>query len=745
MSKLNATVETIPQTTNKIGCLVSQLPEIYQPIYLHPELSEVVSRTCEDRLIYLTAVHNGLRNKLGRPVRVLDLGCAQGFFSLNLAALGAKVHGVDYLDKNVAVCQALADEFPGLQASFETGSIEAAIDRIRSDQFDLVLGLSVFHHLIHEHGLDFVHQLLNRLSQVTTVGLFEIALKNEPLYWGPSQPDDPRQILKHYSFVHELGRHNTHLSTIVRPLYFASNRFWYLSEQFGSFDAYKSDSHAYAKGVHQGTRRYYFGEDRVVKVYRLDVPALQEPNFQEHQKEIIFLSNPPAGFSVPKLILHGDSSGELWLVREQIEGRVLSEYFELGLPYNHELIIDDVLRQLVTLEKAGLYHEDVRCWNILIGTENQGILLDYGAISTSRKDCVWPYDLIMSFVIFVREVVSRKTYTPNPIRRPWLDIGVLPVKYRNAFLTLFSKPKEQRSFTVLQQCIASEVDIGCLDGEHLYKGVFELLSAIENSSLIYEDAITHYRSLIANEQAHSQWLKSEWNSVSRQIENLTNAVAVVGLQAQQAEDLAEQLESKLIESRFHSVRVETELAESRVHAAQVESTLAESRSHSQWLENERYATKAKVEELKQCAECLDRELNSISGSRSWRYTRLLRETGQILRRWRAAVRSVPCAIKQGIKSLIKPVLAHGLRFVMARPVLKAKALNRLRKYPVLEARLRHFAVARRLVTGFDSYSPPVSGINSPVDTVEISHLTPRARQIYNDLKTAIEQRKKGQL
>ena len=88
--------------------LVSDLPEIYQAIFGHPDISQETSRACIDRLDKIAEVHDALSTRLGRPLRILDMGCAQGFFSLSLAARGAEVHGVDFLDTNILVCQALA-------------------------------------------------------------------------------------------------------------------------------------------------------------------------------------------------------------------------------------------------------------------------------------------------------------------------------------------------------------------------------------------------------------------------------------------------------------------------------------------------------------------------------------------------------------------------------------------------------------------------------------------------------------
>ena len=145
-----------------IVSLVNDLPECYQPIFGHPELSSQVSRASEDRLSSIIETYDRLSNVTETPLKVLDLGCAQGFFSLNLAARGADVTGIDFLDKNVAVCNALALENPDFKATFQHGQVEAIIESLNDGDFDLVLGLSVFHHIIHAHGLDATKSLLRK-------------------------------------------------------------------------------------------------------------------------------------------------------------------------------------------------------------------------------------------------------------------------------------------------------------------------------------------------------------------------------------------------------------------------------------------------------------------------------------------------------------------------------------------------------------------------------------------------------
>lgn len=59
--------------------LISDLPEIYQTIFGHEKWNDASSRDCSIRLAIITEQYQKLEKSLQRPLRVLDLGCAQGF------------------------------------------------------------------------------------------------------------------------------------------------------------------------------------------------------------------------------------------------------------------------------------------------------------------------------------------------------------------------------------------------------------------------------------------------------------------------------------------------------------------------------------------------------------------------------------------------------------------------------------------------------------------------------------------
>lgn len=484
--------------------LVAALPEIYQPIFDHPELSTHVSRRCDDRLSHIVQIYQTLEAKLHHPLRVLDLGCAQGFFSLSLAKLGATVYGVDFQKTNIAVCNALAAEHPDFDVRFRPGLIEDVITNLEQDQYDLVLGLSVFHHIVHRFGAASVQKMLTDVAKKTISGIFEMALASEPPDWAPSQPQNPRQLLDGYAFVHELARSGTHLSAISRPLYIASNRYWFLDDQAGSFDAWKTESHAFAHNASGGTRHYIFGNGVLAKLFTLDLAEHREANSREYDNEVKFLNTTQTNFKAPRLFIHGHHEREAWLVREYIQGELLLDKMRAKKPYDAELVLHDVLEQIAALEETCLYHDDLRTWNILIGLDGHATLIDYGAIDRKANDCQWPHNIFLSFMIFVREVISGNAFFYDPIRPPSFNPGTFPEPYRYIFGKLFELPPNEWRFSFLRDMFLHPQQGDSGSSASTQSSFAVAIQATEDACKIYQETRNQWRRRATQSEALTQ-------------------------------------------------------------------------------------------------------------------------------------------------------------------------------------------------------------------------------------------------
>ena len=648
--------------------LISDLPEIYQPVYGHPELSTHVSRQCTDRLEKITQVYDALQGLLGRPLRVLDLGCAQGFFSLSLANRGAIVHGVDFLDKNVAVCKALAAEHPNLKASFEVDRIENVINHLEADQYDLVLGLSVFHHLVHEHGSAKVRALLDRAGACSAVMVLEFALPEEPLYWAAAQPQDPRTLLDGCAFVHELARHATHLAQIPRPLYVASNQYWMLNGLAGKFDSWTTEPHELAQGTHQGSRRYYYCADYIVKVFRLDHQRGQH-NQQELRQETQFLANPPTGFPAPTCLASGTNGIEGWLVVQRLPGKLLLNVLREHAAIDHLAILRALLSQLAILEAAGLYHDDVRVWNVLLNEDGTACLIDYGSISAKARDCAWPENLFLAFFIFVRELATGVVEHPDPLRTVSISPDNLPQPYRAWAASLWKRPLREWCFKLMLDLLDTLPDID--QSELLDKPQDAWAKAIENAIQIQSQSIRHQKGFFTQVEARA---------------------ASAEAQAQQASERAASAETQALQASERAASAEAQALQASERAVNAASALT-----------------------------------AVHNSSSWRLTAPLRMAGRVAR----ALLQWPKVAKSALKTKIKLLLAHAKLYVIRRPKLRHAVLLVLAQFPTLKARLKVAPMNRSFAQ-----------TTMPTVSTDLANLTPRARQIYADLKVAIERQQK---
>ncbi|MEN5108356.1 methyltransferase domain-containing protein [Pseudomonas sp. TWI672] len=697
-----------------IQTLVAELPELYQPIFRHPELSEGSSRTSHDRLAHIADIYKVLEKVQGRPLKVLDLGCAQGFFSLNLAALGATVHGVDYLEQNVQVCRALAAEHQGFQAQFTFGKVQEFLETVQAGDYDLVLGLSVFHHLVYDLGKERIKEIIEQLLHKVTAFIGEFAVCEEPLYWGPAQPQDPRYLVSNSAFLHELARHSTHLADIQRPLYFASNQVWYLDGMGERIKSWTPDSHALAAGAHQGARRYYISDGFFVKVFRVD-GVFGERNQTELQREAQFLQNPPAGFSAPRHYTSGANALESWLVTDRIDGELLLDAISRGESLDPRGILLEVLAQLALLERQGFYHDDLRVWNIMLDAGRKARLIDFGSIGTEPRDCVWPHNIYLSFMIFVKEVTTGFVDNPAPLREISISPFSLPQPYAGWLNGLWAKPVEQWSFQWLHDTLVAAPE---QDDQPVQATSASLwMSSVEGALQAIKKHVHHVETqevsgrLSIQDQLKALDEKGDRLSQAyeRHLGELERSRAQLAEQLQQQHqakrDIAEQLEKneqakRALEEQLRGVQSASEhwqqsalqheqiALQHEQRAAQHEALVA----HHQAL----------VAELEARVANSEQRVRDLLASKSWFVTKPMRVVVvQGNRLSRGLLNKARSSLRKSATVLI--------RQMASRPALKRRLVSLLNYHPPLAAHLRQFARNQGLAAG----SKPVGEAGLP--------------------------------
>ena len=201
-----------------------------------------------------------------------------------------------------------------------------------------------------------------------------------------------------------------------------------------------------ARGGDSETRLYYFGAGHLVKVYLLEDPWTRERNLFEIHAEAEFLRKDLQDFRKPRLLLTGEHRDQAWLVRELFEGELLSQLIQDGRPYDSDALLDEILNQLVVLERAGLYHGDIRTWNVLVDKTGHATLIDYGDVGKKPADCNVPQNIFLSFLLFVREVCTGTPARMHGVPLPTFSPDELPEPYRTAFWSMLTTAPENWSF-----------------------------------------------------------------------------------------------------------------------------------------------------------------------------------------------------------------------------------------------------------------------------------------------------------
>jgi 2-polyprenyl-3-methyl-5-hydroxy-6-metoxy-1,4-benzoquinol methylase len=155
----------------------------------------VYTAACEDyypaHREIMRVVHEGLDGRFsGR--RVLDIGCLEGYFSIECALHGAEVVGVDGKLLNIRKCEFVRSVLGVERARFVHGDA-MQLSRVTSGRFDVVLALGLLYHLDDPYAfLEQVADLCDGFTVIDThIALAEqpAAIKADRASWRPDLSD----------------------------------------------------------------------------------------------------------------------------------------------------------------------------------------------------------------------------------------------------------------------------------------------------------------------------------------------------------------------------------------------------------------------------------------------------------------------------------------------------------------------------------------------------------------------------
>jgi O-antigen chain-terminating methyltransferase len=198
----------------------------YHPISIEGKLVSKGERACLDRW----SVINEVVSKC--PGNLLDLGCAEGYFVQRVAREHeCFVLGVDADVRRLTIAQDVNVFNKNEAAGFMYAHITPEFLR-KLPTFDIVIFLSVLHHVMYEHGVDYARDFMKLIREKTAKSLiFDMGQSNEiGMKWAPLLPDmgpDPQEWIAGFlrscgfSEVIKMGETDAYKSNVSRAVFVA--------------------------------------------------------------------------------------------------------------------------------------------------------------------------------------------------------------------------------------------------------------------------------------------------------------------------------------------------------------------------------------------------------------------------------------------------------------------------------------------------------------------------------------------
>ena len=178
-------------------------------------------------------------------------------------------------------------------------------------------------------------------------------------------------------------------------------------------------------------------------------------------------------------------------------------------------------------------------------------------------------------------------------------------------------------------------------------------------------------------------------------------------------------EVKASEAEAEARKAKAKACEAEASAQQAETKAQQAEVKAQQAEVKAQQAEAKAQQAEAASNQSLMQLHAVYASTSWRITAPLRWIGRLVR----------MIHPRSLKPKLKLLLQHAALYANRRPWIRRIALSVLARFPGLKARLFQSLASRH---------NPAPNVPS-----ELAHLSPRARKIYDDMKSALAKRQQG--
>lgn len=230
--------------------LINNLPCQYQNIYGHPEFDKqtrgIRCAEIRDNIIEIIKQYKELTGK--NKIKILDIGCAQGFFSLECAKMELDVTGIDFENKNIDLCKFLNKEF-NLSAKFQRKILDLEfVKSLNDNEYDIIFLFNIIHHVANGfsygrkvNGYNYAKKVMKILSKKCKILLGIYASSEENFPWAKSIAQNYRAWISDFKYSNEVGFVYVKgaQQNLFRPFIFSSNSFSYENKCLKFLDSKK--------------------------------------------------------------------------------------------------------------------------------------------------------------------------------------------------------------------------------------------------------------------------------------------------------------------------------------------------------------------------------------------------------------------------------------------------------------------------------------------------------------------------
>jgi len=565
------------------------LPEAYQPAWGLSESQPQARRPCEDRFAVALAAIAAFPSD--RPLRILDIGCAQGYFSLGLESelrqrgRAVQVVGVDSLAENVDFCTKLAAHH-GLGARFFHDRFDPGFfGRHALADFDIVLALNVLHHIRESEGADGAEAALETIRSHSSALLCELAQADEALDWVADWHASDEALLHGYAFRRRLGTFATHLTQVRRPLYACSNRFAYLSARWFGFDRVLDRAHPGVPDHFSGQRRFFIGRDAIVKAFRGDgdFGTFNRAELLAEAEALTGLCDEPERY--PQLLAQADEGDTVWLARGLLRGKPVSELIDEGVDFDRDALLRALLGELAHLQERGYHHGDLRAWNML-WHEGTLRLIDFGSMTRQAS----PLHRV-ALAAVLAEIARGELSHAQPWYTALHPMEAYPAAWHALIRHLLGC--EQRNFRYGEA-------LALLDRAGVVDGSVRRASGSNFSSEVLAAAVQAQIEGFQRLQEHSSEMERSFRRAHSHAADLERDLHRVSAEA----DAERAASSKVLsEASTYAaslkVQLERQTADATAERAAAQAALADAARHAKSLEMDRTRLREKLERMRQ--------------------------------------------------------------------------------------------------------------------------------------------------